>query len=263
MTGPGSEPASSRSGRSSARSSPPPHQGDRPRGPGADAGVGVGQQLAQGGEGGRPRLAAEGVGGVGMEGGIGDRRQAALADRHHGLLLEAEERGEKAGPALRLRQGEERLEHVDGPRLELPQRLDGQRPRLAVGVAHRGVERPLRLRVAEHPERERRRPPHRRHVVDQQPLERAPPLGVRDAPERGRQLLAQRGVPLERLLHHEAVDRLAVDQQQQQRPHLEVLDLDLGEVGGGLGRPGGGGAGAGQEEGGNQARKDSSHGSGC
>ena len=78
--------------------------------------------------------------------------EAALGERDHRIVFESKEMGEEPRPALRLRQGQQGLQHVHRPRPEPSQGLDGQHAGFPVLVADGGEEGLLRLRVSQQPE---------------------------------------------------------------------------------------------------------------
>src|SRR5436305_2872375 len=188
--------------------------------------------------------------------------QALLGERDGRLLLEAEEAGEEARPPLAFGQGEERLQHVHDVGPQLAQGLDGQRAGLPVRIALREQQGGLGLGVPHHPEAEHRRPSHGGGFVDQQPFEDRPPGPVPAPPKGHCEVFAQPSVSFEALLHGEVVVRLAVHEQQEERPLVDVRHLEVRLFPRGV-RGGVGGASGEEEKGeGERGKLSSGHGEG-
>ena len=224
---------SSRSGRRAARSSPArrrsPARG-RPRRAPADRDRRAGR--AGGAAPCGQRIARQGVGGAGVELGVG-QGEPALGDAARSPPPGS---GRGAGQSRAQRScsgsGRSACSTSTTGALSLPSASTASDADLAVGVAHgREREAASASGSSSSPRRERRGPAHGGHVVQEQPHERRAPLRVGDAAEGHRQRLAQLRPPGERLLDVERLVLLAVDQEEQQGALVEVGHRD-GEVGG-------------------------------
>jgi hypothetical protein len=214
------------------------HDSKRAGGPAAHLGIGIGEQVAQRGEALGQRIAGQGVGGPGMELGIG-QGEPALRDPDGRGLLEAEERGEEASPALLLGKGQEGLCHVEHRRLELAQGLHGEDAGLAVIVHHGGEQGGHGLGVFQLAQPERGRPADGGHVVQEEPHQGGAALLVGDPPEGVREGFPQLRPPGERLLDDHRLVLLPVDQIEEQRADVQVeggSQLGCGRGGGAAGK---------------------------
>jgi hypothetical protein len=190
-------------------------------GPGAHPGIRVGEEAAQQGKALGPWITRQGVGGADMDLGV-RQGKPPLGQEDGRILLEEEEVREQPGPALLLVQREQGLGDVQHRRLELAQGLHGQGAGLAVRVGDRLEERRHGLRVVQLAEREGRGPAHGGHVVQEEPDERRPGLGVGNPAEGLGQGLPQLRSPGERLLDDHRLVHLAVHQKKKKRANLQV-----------------------------------------
>ena len=109
-----------------------------PGGPAAHPGVGIGEQPRSGGRRLGQRIAGQGVGGAGVELGVGQGRPALGRAATVAASLKRKSEGKQPGPALLSEDGEEGLPTSSTGALSLPRASTARRPRLAVGIVHRG-----------------------------------------------------------------------------------------------------------------------------
>ena len=107
-------------------------------------------------------------------------------------------------------------------RSQVPERRDRGPANQGIGVDDSAEQRLGRLSVAELSEAEGRGEPHGGHLVSQERLENRPPTNVTDRRDGEGQTFPHRRIASQCLIDRERLVRLAIDEEENHRPQLEI-----------------------------------------